>query len=102
MNLIPIGNTTVSLETDRWVKHERVRYQVLILCTDHPFTDHDGICDYRPDQKEVTEVIDYLINEEGHTNLSGYSAKQITVLKDAIIKEIDGVNFDPCDEDGVF
>ena len=76
MTLIPIGNTTVTLDMVRWDGG----FEIRILCTDNPYSDYDAI---RSKQSiaEVNEVIEWLIENEDQVNLKGYCQNQITTLK---------------------
>ena len=90
MSLIPIGNTTVSLDMYRWEKHDRERFEIRILCSDNPFSDYDGIRDISPSFSEVKEAVDWIIENEEQDNMKGYSKEQIIDLKaeiDALLND---------------
>lgn len=86
---IAIGSTTLHADIDTWTKHERERYEVRLLCDDNPFSDYDGIRDFKPSVEEVKEAIDWIIENEDQPNLKGYNMSQIQNLTNEIHKLID-------------
>jgi hypothetical protein len=87
--LIQVGKTTVTLFGETWEKHGRTRYQVLILCSDDPYSSYDGIRDSKPSCDEIREGLDWIIEREDQPNLSGYTSDQIDALKTEIHQLID-------------
>ncbi len=80
---IPVGSSEVNLEIFRWEKHDRERFQVLILPVTAPFSDYDAIR-YPPTIEEVKEALDWIIENESREQLKNYTPEQVKVLKEQI------------------
>jgi hypothetical protein len=90
--LIQVGSTTVELEGETWEKHGRDRFEILILCSDYPYSSYDGIRDIRPSLADVREALDWIIKNEGQKKLVGYTDEQVEVLKKRIHELIDEIH----------
>lgn len=84
MKLIPIGETTISLDLESWDSHGRNRFEIKILCSDNPFSDYDSIRDFKPSLSEVNEAIDWIIENENQPSMKGYTQEQLITLKNEI------------------
>lgn len=80
---IPVGTSTVSLDSDSWEKHGRMNTIVFILPTDDPYSDYDSL---RNDVtiKETKEAIDWIIENENRDKLKNYTSEQIKFLHQQI------------------
>lgn len=76
----------VTLDVNRYGQHGRVRFVVTLLPVDRPFSDNDHIQSGFTGLQDITDAVEFMINSEGHTNLSGYTVNQLMMLKQAIDK----------------
>jgi hypothetical protein len=83
---IPVGTSFVSLHLERWVKHGRKRFMVLILCDDDPFSDYDALRDMAPTLDEVKSAVDWIISNENQGGMAGYTDAQLEHLREEIGK----------------
>ena len=85
---ISIGQTSVELSIDWWIKHGRQRCEVRIICVDANYSEYDGIRDTTPKIERVIEAVEYIINEENQAAMAGYTNEQIKNLQVAIAELI--------------
>lgn len=86
---IAIGSTNVNLDIYTWEKHGRMRAEVRILCVDNPFSDYDSIRSV-PTLSEVTEALDWIIENENQDKMRNYTMEQAKNLQAELTKLLQG------------
>lgn len=81
---IPLGNTFVQIWIDGWTKHDRMRYEIRILCVDNPYSSYDGLRDRIPTLDDLKTAVDWIINNERQHNLAGFTESQLIELQKEI------------------
>jgi hypothetical protein len=77
----PVGSTLVKLDCETWASHGRSNSEVRVLCVDNPYSDYDGFRGFKPTLEEVVEGLDWIIENEHQTNMSGYTQEQAQALR---------------------